>query len=90
MRLSCLVFLSGFFLTAGCGGFSQKFEQSFDKSFRESCRSGAVKKGATPALAEQYCECALVKFKETKSMDKAAEVCVAQVKSNPVAPRPVR
>lgn len=65
-----------FTLLTSCGGFTEGFNKGFDKSFRESCLNGALKKGADKAVAEKYCECALAKFKETKSMDKAAEACV--------------
>ena len=51
------------------------FHKGFDKSFHDSCVTGAIKKGADKAVAEKYCDCAVVKFKETKSMDKAAEAC---------------
>lgn len=73
-------------LLAGCGSFEKGFEEGFDKSFRESCREAAIKKGASAPVANQHCECTLAKFKETKSMDKSAEVCTAQVKSNPPPP----
>jgi len=59
----------------------ESFQTSFDKSFKESCRSESMKKGASQKVAEKYCNCALVKFKETKSMEEAAKACVAQVKS---------
>jgi hypothetical protein len=89
MRLSCFVGVL-LLVSAGCGGFTQKFEESFDKSFRESCRAAAIKSGATPAVAEPYCECALTQYKETKSMDKARSTCVAQIKSNPPPATPAR
>jgi hypothetical protein len=72
------------FLT-GCGSFQKGYQEGFDKSFRESCRAAAVKQGASQVLADQYCECTLVKFKETKSMDQSTKTCVAQLKSNPPA-----
>jgi len=59
----------------------QGFQENFDKSFRESCRTEAMKKGATQKVAEKYCDCTLAKFKETKSMDQSAKTCMAQVKS---------
>ncbi|HMF91579.1 MAG TPA: hypothetical protein VKL40_13120 [Candidatus Angelobacter sp.] len=59
----------------------KNFQESFDKSFRESCRTESMKKGATQKVADKYCDCALAKFKETKSMEQAAKACVAQVKS---------
>jgi hypothetical protein len=71
-------------LTTGCGSFTKGFEEGFDKSFRESCRASALKQGADQAIADRYCECALVKFKETKSMDQSTKACVAQLKANPV------
>jgi hypothetical protein len=89
MRFECFaVFLT--LIASGCGGFSQKFQESFDKNFRESCRSGAIKNGAAPGVADQYCECALTQYKETKSMDNATKTCLAQVKSNPAPANPAR
>jgi hypothetical protein len=58
----------------------ESFQESFDKSFKQSCRDGAVKKGADQKIADKFCDCALVKFKETKSMDQAAKACVDQLK----------
>ena len=84
MRVSCFLALL-LLASAGCGNFTQKFEEGFDKSFKESCRTGAIKEGAAPALANQYCDCALVKYKETKSMDKTKDFCIAQVKAHPPA-----
>jgi hypothetical protein len=60
---------------SGCG-FTTAFTNSFDSGFRSSCLSGAMKNGASKEVAEKYCECALVKFKETRSMDAAAKACV--------------
>ena len=65
---------------SGCGRMQESFQDSFDKSFKESCRNGAVKKGADQKIADKYCDCALVKFKETKSMEQAAKTCVAELK----------
>ena len=64
-----------FVVLTGCSSFQQGFNKGFDKSFRESCLNGALKKGADKTVAEKYCDCALAKFKETKSMDQAAELC---------------
>lgn len=64
----------------GCGSMQENFEKTFDKSFTESCRDGAVKKGVDQKIAEKYCDCALGKFKETKSMEQAAKACVAELK----------
>jgi len=58
----------------------ESFQKSFDKSFKESCRNGAIKQGAAQQVADKYCDCALAKFKETKSMEQAAKACVAQIK----------
>jgi hypothetical protein len=58
----------------------ESFQKSFDKSFKESCRSESIKKGASQQVADKYCDCALAKFKETKSMDQAAKACVAEIK----------
>jgi len=58
----------------------ESFEKGFDKNFKESCRSEAVKKGAPQQVADKYCDCALAKFKETKSMDQAAKACVAEIR----------
>ena len=67
---------------SGCGRMQESFQESFDKSFKESCRNGAVKKGADQKIAEKYCDCALGKFKETKSMEQAAKACVAEIKGS--------
>ena len=69
-------------ICSGCESFQAGFQESFDKNFKESCRTESVKKGASQKVAEKYCDCALAKFKETKSMDQAAKFCVAQVKSD--------
>jgi hypothetical protein len=67
----------------GCGTLQQSFDSSFDKSFRESCRTSAMKSpNVTQAMADQYCECALAKFKETKSMEKSSAACIEQLKSS--------
>lgn len=66
---------------SGCGSAKKGFDESFDKSFKEGCRSEAMKSGAGQQIVEKYCDCALVKFKETKSMDEATKTCVAEVKS---------
>lgn len=79
MRLLCLTV----FLLTGCGSMKEGFEKGFDKSFAESCRAEAMKKGAEQKIADKYCDCALAKFKETKSMESATQFCLAQVKSNP-------
>jgi hypothetical protein len=34
-----------------------------------------MKKTPSREVAEKYCECALAKFKETRSMDQAAKAC---------------
>lgn len=39
-----------------------------------------MKKGAEQKVADKFCDCALGKFKETKSMDQAAKACVAELK----------
>ena len=90
MRFTCFAVFLATLIASGCGGMSQKFVESFDKSFRESCRSGAIKNGAAPAVADRYCECALTQYKETKSMDKATKTCVAQVKAEPAPANPAR
>jgi hypothetical protein len=51
------------------GSMKENFEKNFDKSFKRSCRDGAMKKGASQQIADKYCDCALAKFKETKSME---------------------
>jgi hypothetical protein len=79
MRFICLTVV----LLTGCGSMKEGFEKGFDKSFAESCRTETMKSGADQKLADKYCDCALAKFKETKSMDKAAEACAAQVRSTP-------
>jgi hypothetical protein len=65
---------------SGCGRMQESFQESFDKSFKESCRNGAVKKGADQKVADKFCDCALVKFKETKSMEQAAKTCASELK----------
>jgi hypothetical protein len=40
-----------------------------------------MKKGVSQKVADKYCDCALAKFKETKSMEQASKTCVEQVKS---------
>lgn len=62
-------------LLTNCGQLTEGFNRGFNKSFRESCLTAAMKKGAGMTEAERYCDCALVKFKESRSMDKAAEAC---------------
>jgi hypothetical protein len=59
----------------------ESFQKSFDKSFKESCRTEAMKKGVNQKVADKYCDCALAKFKETKSMEQAGKACVAEIKS---------
>ena len=81
MRTTMAVSICLLLACLGCGTFKDQFNQSFDKSFRQSCRDGAIKRGAEPKIAEKYCECALEKFKETKSMDEASKACVAQIRS---------
>lgn len=66
-------------ICSGCDSFKEGFAQSFDKSFKESCRTEAMKKGASQKDAEKYCDCTLAKFKETKSMDQAAKTCISQL-----------
>jgi hypothetical protein len=66
---------------SGCESFNAGFQKSFDKNFKESCRTESMKSGVSQKIAEKYCDCALAKFKETKSMDQATKTCVAQVKS---------
>jgi hypothetical protein len=70
-------------ICSGCGVMQESFQKNFDKSFKESCRDGAMKKGnVSQKIADKYCDCALAKFKETKSMDEASKACVAAVKSD--------
>jgi hypothetical protein len=74
MRYLCL--MTVLFITS-CASF----EKGFDKSFAESCRTEAMKKGADQKMASKYCDCALAKFKETKSMEQATKTCAAEVRS---------
>jgi hypothetical protein len=74
------LFYRGLSSNPGSSSLASSFHEAFDKSFRQSCQSEAVKKGASQDLAEKYCECALVKFKETKSMEQATNTCAAQFK----------
>jgi len=78
MRVLCLTVI----LLTGCGSMQEGFQKGFDKSFAESCRTEAMKKGADQKIADKYCDCALARFKETKSMEAATQFCLAQVKSN--------
>lgn len=82
MRSSLAVGIVFLLTCSGCGSIKENFEKNFDKSFKESCRDGAVKKGASQKIADKYCDCALAKFKETKSMEQASKTCVAQVKAD--------
>jgi hypothetical protein len=66
--------------SSGCGSMQESFQKGFDKNFKDTCRTEAVKKGVTQQIADKYCDCALAKFKETKSMDQAAKACVAEIK----------
>ena len=80
--------LSKILCLTGCGSFTKGIlKKASTRAFvRAAVEKPPVKKGAsTGHVANQYCECTLAKFKETKSMDKSAEVCAAQVKSNPPA-----
>jgi hypothetical protein len=68
-------------LSSGCESFKGSFQESFDKSFKESCRKQSIQAGASQQIADKYCDCALQKFKETKSMDQSINFCVDKVKS---------
>jgi hypothetical protein len=81
MRIPLAAGIALVLISSGCGSIKESFQTSFDKSFKESCRSESVKRGATQKVAEKYCDCALVKFKETKSMEQATKACNTQVKS---------
>jgi hypothetical protein len=81
MRIPLAAGIALVFLSSGCGSMKESFQTSFDKSFKESCRSESMKRGVTQKVAEKYCDCALVKFKETKSMEQAGKACTAEVKS---------
>jgi hypothetical protein len=80
MRLIWTAGIAGILACSGRGSMQQSFQESFDKNFKESCRTEAVKKGAEQKIADKFCDCALGKFKETKSMDQAAKACVAELK----------
>ena len=80
MRIPLAASIALLLLCSGCESMKENFQTSFDKSFKESCRSESMKKGASQKVAEKYCDCALVKFKETKSMEQAAKTCVAELK----------
>jgi len=62
-------------LTTGCGSVQQGFQKGFDKSFLEKCQTAATGKGATAVRAKTYCECALGKVHDGKSLDEAANLC---------------
>ncbi len=68
--------LAAVLVLCGCGTISSGFVNGFDNGFRQSCLEGATKKGAPKEVAQRYCECALAKFKETRSMDQAAKACL--------------
>lgn len=63
MRVTMRVLIYGVFLvfSASCkdfkDGYEKGFKGSFLKKFISSCQSGAVEKGAAPAVAKSYCEC---------------------------------
>ena len=63
-------------LLSGCGSVTNGFVNGFDNGFRQSCMDGATKNGASKAQAQSYCDCALAKFKETRSMDQATKACL--------------
>jgi hypothetical protein len=69
--------------SSSCDSLKESFMQNFDKSFMDSCRTEAVKRGASQQDAQKYCDCTLVKFKETKSMEEAAKTCIANLKLSP-------
>jgi len=81
MRIILAVGIALTLISSGCQSAKESFQTSFDKSFKESCRSESIKKGASQKVAEKYCDCALEKFKETKSMEQASKACVEKVKS---------
>ena len=74
MTFRLMLLMAAALLLGGCTAVDA-FKQSFDSSFRTSCVASATKNGAAKEVAEKYCECALAKFKETKSMDAAAKAC---------------
>jgi hypothetical protein len=83
MRFALAAILALVLTSSGCDSFKEGFSESFDKSFKESCRTEAVKKGASQKDAEKFCDCTLAKFKETKSMEQAAKTCNTELKSGP-------
>lgn len=81
MRFALAAIIALILTCSACDSMTQTFSENFDKSFKESCRTGAMKKGASQQVADKYCDCALAKFKETKSMDEAAKTCMNELKS---------
>jgi hypothetical protein len=76
--IAVVVFVIAFVFTAGTMVYRAAMDAagpSFDKGFRDSCIKRAVQGGADEARAAKFCDCALVSFKQTKSMSKAAEAC---------------
>jgi len=71
--------IGGWLLYRGFSTPGSPIQKSFDKNFLSSCQTEAIKKGVTQEIAQKYCECALAKFRETKSMDQATTFCAAQV-----------
>ena len=80
MRFTLAAVIALLLACCGCDSFKQGFSESFDKSYKESCRDKVMKKGLGQQDADKYCDCTLVKFKETKSMDEAAKTCIAELK----------